>query len=61
MLATKKFRPVSRFNRRGWWPDYWTVVRRNRKWMVINGNTGAQVSPEFEDETDAMIWADCNG
>ena len=50
-----------RYNRRGWWPDFWTVAKSGKVgWQVKNGRTGAVISPPFEDESDAVAWADMN-
>ncbi len=56
---------VKTYNRRGWWPDFWSVETMffqdgTRIWFVMNKETGEEVSPNFPDEGAAIEWADAN-
>lgn len=70
-MATTKRKRVTTYNRRGWWPDGWSVEPRGKGHVVMNKDTGEVLytgQAEMVDgeelygtEIDCMIWADCNG
>ncbi len=47
------------YNRRGWWPDGWSVVKCGKVWNIKNVDTGVFVAGTFKTETEALIEADC--
>lgn len=50
-----------KYNRRAWWPDYWSVVKIHRKsWVVKNMKTRFIVSPVCNTEEEAVDWADAH-
>ena len=61
-MKTKKRKPVTTYNRRGWWPDGWSVEKVNGRWVVMNKDTSEilHCCEADESEIDATIWADTN-
>jgi len=47
------------YNRRGWWPSGWSVIKRGRKWNVENIDKDKVISAGHECEFDAISESDC--